>query len=131
MERLKEYLLTDKKFHWKDNNCLGFVSGALKAQGKQELHQDFFRGFWDTRTAIVHYRKALRDHGYSSILEALDDYYEREFTLHPRTGMIVGRKSSDLLGYAFGVVYNDRAYFLTYDGTVGVPLEATDLYWKT
>lgn len=130
MVGLKDYLEGDIKFSWQDNNCLGFVSGALEAQGLTPLKEDWYRGFWDTRSAIVHYRKTLLKYKEPNILSAFDNLFSRELTLHPRTGMIVARKTGDLLGYAFGVVYNGQAFFLDYSGVVCTNLEVSDLYWR-
>lgn len=131
MERLKEYLHNQGKFSWKDNNCLKFVSGALEVQGVDPLPKEAYEGFWDTRSAILHYRKTITKYGASNILQAMDDRFTRELTLHPRSGWIVSRESTDVLGYCFGVVYNDQAYFLSEGGLAVTHLKPTDIYWRT
>lgn len=131
MGGLEEYLHNQGKFSWKDNNCLKFVSGALEVQGVDPLPEDWYKGFWDTRSAILHYRKTLSKYGKGDILVALDDSFPRELTLHPRSGWIVGRQSGDLLGYLFGVVYNDQSYFLSEGGLAVTHLKPTDIYWRT
>lgn len=131
MERLKKYLNGQGKFSWANNNCLKFVSGALEAQDVSPLPPDWYEGFWDTRSGIVHYRKTLSKYNKTDILDALDSLFDREVTLHPRSGWIIGRKSGDLLGYCFGVVFNDQGYFLSEGGLVVTRLQASDLYWRT
>lgn len=130
MGRLKEYLESVGGFDWGSNNCLKFVSGGLEAQGLQGLPSDWYEGYSNDRTAILHYRKTLKKYDKANIIDAFDSLFDRQLTLHPEDGMVVARKTGDVLGYACGLVFRDRCYFLHEQGVVATPIEATDKYWR-
>lgn len=130
---IRQYLFEhrDTKFSWGNNNCLAFVSGYLEKCGLDGFPSEWTTGYKNTTSAIRVYRKNLEDFGYESIVEALDDLFYRELTLHPQDGYIVARQTNDVMGYAIGLVCADGCYFLGPEGLVVTEPQATDFYWST
>lgn len=130
MVGLKEYLDTREPFDWGYNNCLKFVSEGLEVQGIEALPSDWFSGFHDERSALRHYIKMKKKYPPEDIIEALDERFSRELTLHPQDGMIVARETGNVLGYAFGLTYGSQCYFMSDQGAVATPIQPTDYYWR-
>jgi len=132
-QRLRQYLgeLVNKPFHWGDNNCMTFVSGALESTGYDPLPEDWQRGFKGEFGALRAYKRGLLEYGYGDIIEAMDDRFYSELTLHPRDGMICARKNNGyVLGHAFGVSLNSGCIFMTEVGPRWFDVEAGDLFWS-
>lgn len=129
---LRDYILdhTEKPFDWSKNNCLSFASGALRVLGLPDLPRDWYTGAEDRREAVRAYRAGLERYGYANIIQALDDRYERVWTLHPEDGMICARKTDDLMGHGFGVTFRNGCVFLTADGAKWSDVEAGDKFWR-
>lgn len=127
---LRDYLQgSDKPFSWGEHHCLSFVSGALEAMGKEPLPSDWLSEVKTPREAMKLYNKVKKGHRSSDIIEELDRLYEREVTLSPQDGLIVARKSGDVLGYSFGVTFSTRCVFVGIEGLVIDPPRITDKFW--
>lgn len=118
-----------RPFSWAGNNCLGFVSGALEAQGLAPLPRDWWHGFSTTREAVRAYRRALARYGHSCIVDAMDARFDRAATLHPSDGMICARRDGGATGYGFGVAMAQGCVFLTDAGARWTAPQAGDLIW--
>jgi|13_taG_2_1085334.scaffolds.fasta_scaffold14667_3 hypothetical protein len=132
MGRVRQYLVDNmyRSFSWSSNNCMSFVSAALEVQGYKPLPDTWYKGYTTSKEAYMAYRDNLRLYGYSDIIEAMDNIRTREVTLHPRDGLIVAKKSEDVMGYAFGVVYAGRCFHLGQEGMLVSDLDVSDMYWS-
>jgi hypothetical protein len=132
MGGLTEYLrsIQNEPFSWAGHNCMSFVSGALRAMGRDGLPDEWCSGYDSTRRAVVAYKRCLATYGYPDIIAAMDDRFEPVETLHPRSGMICARQSDDVLGYAFGVVCGYGCAHLSEAGIVWSEPQLGDLYWR-
>ena len=130
--KLRDYILahTGKPFRWDGNNCLSFASGAIEACGGAGLPRDWYVGASVRREAVRAYKAGLKRYGYASIIDAINDRYERIFTLHPDDGLLCARKTDDLMGNAFGVSFRNGCVFLTDAGAKWSDIEAGDRFWR-
>lgn len=130
--KLTDYIMShvDAPFSWGGNNCLSFASGALEACGRRGLPSDWYTGASNRREAVRAYKAGLGRYGYDSIIDALDDRYQRIHTLHPEDGLICARKTDDLMGYGFGVSFRNGCVFLTDHGAKWSDVEAGDRFWR-
>lgn len=131
MGGLTEYIQSRDPFDWAANNCIGFVSGALEAQGFAPLPVAWAKGYGSPRAAVRQYGKLLRETGCRDIFDAMDRACSRIWTLHPHDGVIVGRlTTASVMGVLFGVVHRGGGVFLDETGPVRAPLMATDMFWE-
>lgn len=132
IEKMGDYLRqkTKEPFSWRDNNCMMFVSGALEIIGVEPFPKEWCVGYNSAGTAMRHYLRALKEYGYSDIIDAVDDLFDREFTLHPRHGMIAARPTDDVMGYAMGVAYNNSLVFLATNGVIVDTPRPSDIIWR-
>lgn len=130
MGRLEEYIEAnrDKPFDWKTHNCLSFVAGYHQ----QRIKGKWYSGFDDPKGALKLYRNLRRNSQYYDILEAFDNIFDPQETLHPRDGFIVFRKGDgDILGGSFGLVYRNACVFVGDCGLEFLPPKLSDMYWKS
>lgn len=130
MDRLRDYieLNLNKPFDWASHNCLSFVAG---------YHQDiikakWYSGFDSPKGAIKLYKNLRRNSPYQDILEAFDNIFYPQETLHPRDGFIVFRASDgDVIGGSFGLVYHNACVFVGESSLEFTKPQLTDIYWKS
>lgn len=121
-----------KPFSWGSHDCLSFANECVRIQRGAGFVDEWIGGYKTATGALVRYRKEqLRHADYSTILDVADARLEPVDTLHPRTGMIVARKTPDIaLGYAFGVVVSIHSVFVGDGGLEVLPQELGDRYWS-
>lgn len=119
-----------RPFDWSDNNCMGFVSGALVAQGYDPLPINWREGYATPSAALRRYRRLLRDLQHQHVTAAFDDRFERVFTLHPTDGLIAARRIESVMGWVFGVTFRGGVVYLTEQGIVTVDPSADDIFWQ-
>lgn len=131
MAGLKQYLAAFEAapFSWEGNNCMTFVSGALRAQGLTGLPEAWCAGYGNTREARAAYRRLLSEYGVPDIIAAFDDRFTRVMTLHPRDGMICARPSDAVTRWAFGVAWQGGCTYLADGGAVWSDVTVTDKFW--
>lgn len=133
MTGLATYLETQRvnRFKWGRNDCMTFVDGALRAQGRRGLPSGWIGGYSTAKGAVKHYRRLLATTGHDSIIDAMDHLYDRAITLYPSDGDIAARPAvGDVLGLAFGVAINGRLLFLNENGLTDQNVTACDLFWR-
>jgi len=121
--------MRDVPFGYGRNDCLSFVSGALRAQGLSTLPTEWSEGYSDIKGAIRRERELVGKSRHRNIIEAMDDMYQRVFTLFPTDGSIVARRESGPLGYAFGVVYRGGCAFVSERGIIEDQVRPGDMFW--
>lgn len=132
MGQLDQFLSdhAEKPFSWSDNNCLRFVHDALAYMGKDNIPSEWCKGYKSKTAALRAYKQNLAKYDFKDIIEAMDDRFDRIFTLHPRDGMIASRKSESVMGYAFGITHNKNCIFVTEKGLRSFNVEAGDMFWR-
>lgn len=132
MDGLDKFISERSKmpFNWSTNNCMSFVSDGLKSCGFVGLPGDWCEGYTTAPRAMSAYRRLLKAYGFDSIIDAIDDRFERVLTLHPKNGMICARKTEGVMGHAFGIAYRSNCIFLTEEGAMPFDVEAGDIFWR-
>lgn len=89
---------------------------------------------YDTpKEALRGYLKQKRSQEeYLDIIDAMDDRYKRDLTLHPTDGSIVAREGGNVpvLGYTFGLSYRGMFYYAGNTGLEFQDVLAKDLFWR-
>lgn len=133
--KLSEYLeqLRDCKFEWGKNDCITFTNKCVEIITGRGYCDDWIGEYTTGKGAHMHYRRKLRDLGYYSVIDALDDRLEIFHGKFPPRGSLVGRHADEntgVLPIALGIVVSDLAAFLMDDGLVLSTLNEQDLFWS-
>lgn len=124
--------VSGKPFKWGSHDCLSFANECVRIQRGRGFVDEWMGGYSTPVGALAKYkREQKRRDDYDTIVDVADDRLLPVETLHPRTGMIVARKTKGVgLGYAFGVVVSIHNVFVGHDGLEVTAQEAGDLYWS-
>lgn len=119
-------------FEWGKNDCLSFADKAVEIQRGHGFVTEWLNsGYYNARTAAIHYGRHLRDTGYKSVLDVADERLERIDTLQPEFGDIVARKTEGgAISWAFGVATSKGVAFLDESGARLCESELDDVVWR-
>lgn len=131
---LREVILAHREtpFEWGRADCLTFSNAATAAHTGEGWCDDWVRGYFDPRSALVAYARNLRAAQKANVIDGVDERLDRVDTLHPRDGMVCARKEAEIvLGWCFGIVWGGLEWYMSENGLVSLSPDGSALYWAT
>lgn len=132
--KLVEYIRAKRKepFAWGGNDCLTFANNAVIAMRGNGFAGNYLGDYKTLRGAIGAYKRWLEASGCDTVIEGLDQQFERIKGLPPR-GSIVAMPVNDgaVFPYSIGVMVSQYAAFVGEEGLVMVTPDDSFLAWRT
>jgi len=132
--KLVEFIRSKRKepFTWGANDCLTFANNAVIAMRGEGFTDNHLGEYKTVRGALGAYNRWLEASGCATIVEGLDQQFERIGGLPPR-GSIVAMPVSDgaVFPYSIGVMVSQYAAFVGENGLIMVVPDETFLAWRT